>query len=126
VSLRESLSLTLVSRWPRIPTLSGGPDIAFLRNERVPARGKRGYFSGAPDLAIEVLSPEDRPREIREKVDGYLARGVPLVVVIDPNRKTATTFRPGTPSVALRSEIDVLDLNDVIPGFSCELREIFQ
>jgi Uma2 family endonuclease len=92
----------------------------------VPARGKRGYFSGAPDLAIEVLSPEDRPREIREKVDGYLARGVPLVVVIDPNRKTATTFRPGTPSVALRSEIDVLDLNDVIPGFSCELREIFQ
>jgi Uma2 family endonuclease len=92
----------------------------------VPARGKRGFVKGAPDLAIEVLSPEDRPRELRENVDGYLARGVPLVVVIDPNKKTATTFRPDTPSVTLKSESDVLDLSDVIPGFSCQLREIFE
>jgi Uma2 family endonuclease len=108
------------------PDTVRGPDIAFLRNERVPARGKRGFVKGAPDLAIEVLSPEDRPRELRENVDGYLARGVPLVVVIDPNKKTATTFRPDTPSVTLKSESDVLDLSDVIPGFSCQLREIFE
>jgi Uma2 family endonuclease len=108
------------------PDTVRGPDIAFLKNERVPSRDKRGFFKGAPDLVIEVLSPEDRPGETREKIEGYLAQGVPFVVVIDPDDKTATTFRPGTASAALRSESDVLDLSDVIPGFRCQLREIFE
>jgi Uma2 family endonuclease len=108
------------------PDTVRGPDIAFLKNERVPSRGKRGFFKGAPDLVIEVLSPEDRPGETREKVAGYLARGVPLVVVIDPDDKTARMFRPDAAAVALGSEADVLDLSDVIPGFHCHLREIFE
>ena len=58
------------------PDTVRGPDIAFLKNERVPSRGTRGFFTGAPDLVIEVLSPEDRPGEMRQKIDGYLARGV--------------------------------------------------
>ena len=108
------------------PDTVRGPDIAFLRNERVPARGKRGFVKGAPDLVIEVLSPEDRPGETRTKVEGYLARGVTLVAVIDPDDKTATVFRSGAARVKLESETDILDLGDVIPGFSCQLREIFE
>ena len=108
------------------PDTVRGPDIAFIRNERVPTRGKRGYFKGAPDLVIEVLSPDDRPRDTREKVEEYLAEGVPLVVVLDPDKRMATTFRPGISSVALRSLSHVLDLNEVIPGFRCQLREIFE
>ena len=108
------------------PDTVRGPDIAFLKNERVPSRGKRGFFTGAPDLVIEVLSPEDRPGEMRHKIDGYLSRGVPLVVIVDPDDKTATMFRPGTAAVALASEDDVLDLSEVIPGFRCQLREIFE
>ena len=108
------------------PDTVRGPDISFIRNERVPPRGKRGYFKGAPDLVIEVLSPDDRPRDTREKVEEYLAEGVPLVVVLDPDKRMATTFRPGISSVALRSLSNVLDLNEVIPGFHCQLREIFE
>jgi Uma2 family endonuclease len=66
-----------------------------------------------------------RHLEQREKIEGHLAQGVPFVVVIDPDDKTATTFRPGTASAALRSESDVLDLSDVIHGFRCQ-REIFE
>ena len=108
------------------PDTVRGPDIAFVKNERVPSRGQRGYFKGAPDLAIEVLSPEDRPGETREKIDGYLERGVSLIVVIDPGDKSATIFRPGAARVRLTSGTDVVDLSDVIPGFSCQLRDIFQ
>ena len=107
------------------PDTVRGPDIAFLKSDRVPSPGGRGYVKGAPDLVIEVLSPEDRPRETRQKIDGYIERGVSLVVVIDPGNKTATTFRSGSRSVTLGSK-EELDLGDVIPGFSCQLREIFQ
>lgn len=108
------------------PDTVRGPDIAFVRNDRVPSRGGRGYVKGAPDLVIEVLSPDDRPRETREKIDGYLAKNVSLVVVIDPAAGTANMFRPGTTAVTLTSETDVLDLSDVIPGFRCQLGEIFE
>jgi Uma2 family endonuclease len=108
------------------PDTVRGPDIAFLKSARVPSPGGRGFFNGAPDLVIEVLSPEDRPGETQTKVEGYLARGVPLVVVIDPDDKTATIFRTGAAKVRLESDTDVLDLGAIISGFRCQLREIFQ
>jgi Uma2 family endonuclease len=108
------------------PDTVRGPDIAFIRNERVPSRGKHGYVKGAPDLVIEVLSPDDRPRDTREKIEAYLGKGVPLVVVLDPDKRTARTFRPGLSSIALRSQSDVLNLSDVIAGFRCQLRDIFE
>lgn len=107
------------------PDTVRAPDIAFIRAHRIPAN-TRGFFTGPPDLAIEVLSPDDRPSDVRAKVDQYLARGVALVVVVDPDQKTVTTWRPSTPPVPLRAEEDRLDLGDVIQGFSCSLREIFE
>jgi Uma2 family endonuclease len=77
-------------------------------------------------MAIEVLSPDDRPSEVDAKTEEYLAKGVLLVVVVDPRRQIATVSRPGAYKVILESETDVLDLSDVIPGFRCQLREIFQ
>jgi Uma2 family endonuclease len=108
------------------PDTVRGPDIAFIKNERVPSPGGRGFFKGAPDLVIEVLSPDDRPGETGAKIEGYLARGVSLVVVVDPDDRTATMFRPKVAKMTLTSETDVLDLSDVIAGFRCQLREIFQ
>ena len=108
------------------PDTVRGPDIAFVRKERVPSSGGRGFFMDAPDLVIEVLSPDDRPGETGAKVGGYLERGVPLVVVIDPSDNSVTLFRPNAPALALRSDMDTLDLGDVIPGFRCQLHDIFQ
>jgi Uma2 family endonuclease len=108
------------------PDTVRGPDIAFMRSDRMPRKGTRGFVKGPPDLVVEVLSPDDRPGEVRAKTDEYLERGVLLVVVIDPDEKTAATFRPSGPQVILRHESDLLDLNEVIPGFACRLREIFE
>ena len=108
------------------PDTVRGPDIAFVRSERVPSTGGRGFFKGPPDLAIEVMSPDDRAVEMNAKTEEYLAKGVLLVVVVDPRRQIATISRPGADKVMLESETDVLDLSDVIPGFRCQLREIFQ
>lgn len=108
------------------PDTVRGPDIAFLRHDRLPSRGTRGFLKDPPDAVFEVLSPDDRPAEIRRKVAEYVAKGVALAVVIDPKEATATTFRPATSPVTLREANDLLDLDDVIPGFHCYVREIFE
>ena len=108
------------------PDTVRAPDIAFLRSDRLPARGTRGFPEQSPDAVIEVLSPDDRTSEMRRKVAEYLTQGVEVVVVIDPKDATATTFRPTTPPVTLREEDELLDLGDVIPGCHCRLREIFE
>ncbi len=100
------------------------PDLAFLRRERIPAIPPRGFWKGPPDLAVEVLSPDDRPREIRAKVEEYLTRGVPLVLVVDADAKTVTIYRPSTPPIVLMAH-EVLDLGDIVPGFRCRVGEIF-
>lgn len=100
------------------------PDIAFIKRARVPAAVPRGFWKGAADLAVEVLSPDDRPAEIRNKVAEYLRRGTPLVLVIDPEKRLITKWPPSSSPVTLK-EADVLDLSEVIDGFRCHVREIF-
>ena len=107
------------------PDTVRAPDLAFLRQERIPAPDPRGFWPGAPDLAVEVLSPDDRPGEIRSKVDDYFARGVPAVVVIDPDLKSVELHRPSRAMLRLADD-DTLDLDDVLPGFYCRVVELFQ
>jgi len=107
------------------PDTVRAPDVAFIRQDRIPANA-RGFWVGAPDLAVAVLSPGDRAAEVQEKVDEYLRRGTALVVVIDPEDKTVAIFRPSTASTTLRSDHDLLDLDEIVPGFRCRLGEIFE
>ncbi len=106
------------------PDTVRAPDIAFVRRERIPASPPRGFWRGAADLAVEVLSPEDTPAEIRRKLTEYLARGTSVVLVIDPDNERVTVSRQG--AAATLSGDDVLDLDDVVPGFRCTVREIFR
>ena len=108
------------------PDTVRGPDVSFLRHERVPARGNRGFPRIAPDAVFEVLSPDDRPGEVRAKIADYLARGVGVASVIDPRARTVVVHRPGVPPVTLHDADDVVDLADVIPGFTCTVSEIFE
>lgn len=105
------------------PDTVRAPDLAFLKRERIPTPAPRGFWSGVPDLAVEVLSPDDTPAEIRTRVDEYLAHDVPVVVVIDADAQTATTYRGGRAQVL--GVDDELDLCDVVDGFRCGIREIF-
>jgi Uma2 family endonuclease len=110
----------------RSPDTVYGPDVAFVRAHRLPPAGAaHRYFEGPPDLAVEVRSPNDRPGEIAEKVDRYLAAGTALVWVVDPRARTVTVHAPETTSRDLHAT-DVLDGGDVIPGFTVPLAELFE
>ena len=109
----------------RDPDLVRAPDAAFVRQERLAAAGEvTGYFPGAPDLAVEVVSPNDRPAEIEEKVATWLAYGTRLVIVVYPRSRTARIHRPDHPPRDL-GEADSIDGADVLPGWVLPLRELF-
>ena len=98
-------------------------DVAFLSNDRFPDPRPDGYPALAPDLVVEVLSPSDRPGEVLTKVGDWLEAGARLVWVIDPRRGRARIYRhDGTEAVI--ADHEVLDGEDVVPGFSCELAAI--
>src|SRR5262245_57523143 len=100
------------------------PDVSFVAAMRSSAEADPDDFVGTPpDLAVEVLSPSDRPRYILDKVGEYLEAGVRLVWVIDPRRGTAVIHR----SLGEAREAgpdDSLDGADLLPGFRCRLRDI--
>jgi Uma2 family endonuclease len=100
------------------------PDVSFVAAGRFPEdKGPVGFGEFAPDLAVEVLSPDDRPRDVLEKVGEFLDSGTRLVWVIDPEKRAAAVYRSLTEVRQLGPE-DNLDGEDVVPGFSCRLEEI--
>lgn len=101
------------------------PDVAFVRRERVEATGVvRGYWPGPPDLAVEVISPNERYTEVAEKVEGWLNAGTLMVVVVDSRRRVATVHLPGREPLTL-TEQDTLDGGDVVPGWRMPVADIF-
>jgi Uma2 family endonuclease len=101
------------------------PDAAFVSRERIErAAIGRGYRAGAPDLAVEVVSPGDSFVEVEAKVTRWLAAGCRMVVVVNPARRAATVYR-SRDDIALLTEGDVLDGGDVVPGWTLPLRELF-
>jgi Uma2 family endonuclease len=114
--LESSTGFRLPSRNLRVP------DISFVARGRV-TEGFEGFAELAPDLVIEVLSPGDSPRLVLDKVGEYLAAGTRLVWVIDPERRSAAVHRSLTDVTRVPHD-GALDGEDVLPGFSCELRDI--
>jgi Uma2 family endonuclease len=101
------------------------PDVSFVATGRFPneERLPEGFADLAPDLALEVLSPDDRPRDVLDKVGEYLQAGVRLVVVVDPGREQVTVYSSLT-DVARFGADDVVGLGDVVPGFAFTPREV--
>lgn len=105
------------------PDTVRGPDIAFVQRNRVPDPPPRAFADFAPDLAVEVLSPHDRPGEILAKVGDWLEAGTRVVWVVDPERRVARVYRhDGTESVL--SETESLVGEDVLPEFACAVGSI--
>jgi Uma2 family endonuclease len=84
----------------------------------------RGYFAGAPDLAVEVISPNDLYTEVDEKVAEWLEHGCQMVLVVNPRRRTVAVHRSGQMGRIL-GEDDTLDGEDVVPGWTMPVRDIF-
>ena len=106
----------------RNPDTVRAPDVSFVRLER--DRTERGFYPGVPDLAVEVISPTDRYAEVEEKTREYLRAGTRMVIVVDPQGKTA---RVHTATATRDLGIDdTIDGADVVPGWKLPLREIFE
>jgi Uma2 family endonuclease len=110
----------------RNPDTMRGPDIAFVSQPRADEeRDNVRAFEGAPDLAVEILSPSDAPAAARAKVAEYLAAGTKLVWLVDPESRTVTAYESiFAPSVL--GEDDLLAGGVVLPGFSVRVDEIFE
>lgn len=107
------------------PDTVRAPDIAFVRTQRIRSQGKlQGYGDGAPDLAVEVMSPGDTKREVAEKINEYFAGGARLVWVVNPKSKTVTVYRSSSDSTTL-TENDTLDGGEVVTGFQIAVAEVF-
>jgi Uma2 family endonuclease len=109
----------------RDPDRVVGADDVFIANRSLPIRrSKEGYLETIPDLAVEVRSKSDTAAEVQDKVNDYLAAGVQVVWVADPNTRTVTAYRRGQEPQVF-TEADILTVEDVIPGFQMPVRDVF-
>jgi len=110
----------------RSPDTVRGPDVSFVARERLGTTALPiGPFPGAPDLAVEVLSPSNSPAAIRGKVADYLAAGTRLVWVVEPETRTVTIYRSLLAPRTL-AERETLDGEEVVPGFRVAVTELFE
>jgi Uma2 family endonuclease len=108
------------------PDTVRAPDISFVTKRNIPEQEpKDGFWPGAPDLAVEVLSPGDRTGEVDEKIDAWLAAGCAAVWIVNPKLKTITVYRSHT-DVQVRAAGDTLHGDPVVSGFSCSVDELFR
>lgn len=109
----------------RDPDSVRGPDVAYWSAERLPLNHRpEVYPNVAADLCVEVLSPGESPARIQQKLREYFGCGVRLVWVVDPDTCTVEVHR-GVEPVRVLTEADTLSGEDVIPGFTCQVEEIF-
>ena len=109
----------------RNPDTVLAPDVAFVRQERIPASGPpAAFWEGAPDLAVEVTSPGDTAPEVAEKAASWLSAGTRVVWVVDPRRGSVTIHEPG--AIPRRLAVpEVLDGAPLLPAFRLPLADIF-
>jgi len=110
----------------RNPDTLRAPDVAFISKQRLEKAGgiPEKFAEFPPDLAVEVLSPEDTVSEMQKKVEEYLTGGVPLVWIVDPANRKVTVYRSLQHIQILGAE-HKLEGGDILPGFAVQISEIF-
>jgi Uma2 family endonuclease len=108
------------------PDTVRAPDAAFISRQQVEKTGStEGYWPGAPDLAVEVVSPNDTHSEVVEKALAWLEAGSRMVLVADPGNRTLTVYRSPRDVSVLRQG-DTADGGDVVPGWTLPVAQLFE
>jgi Uma2 family endonuclease len=104
------------------------PDISFMAKERLQGLEELpdGFLEGAPDLAVEILSPSNTVEEIHNKLVEYFENGSRLVWVINPKEKYVLVYRSSQEPDRLLKSVDSLDGEDIVPDFTLPIAELFQ
>jgi len=116
--------------FPELRFVSSGwapvPDVAYYRKERIKRRGRRmpADFFEPPDIAVEIVSPEQSVSELIKKCLRYVALGSAVALLIDPDPEIVLAFRAGQPLRHLQGD-DRIDLDDVLPGFELTVGAMF-
>ncbi|MGH7467636.1 MAG: Uma2 family endonuclease, partial [Longimicrobiales bacterium] len=123
---RVGVEIGYVLGLARDPRRTRAPDVSYITNARLERAGESatGFVLGAPDLAVEVESAS-RPGPLQQRIQDYLDAGTPLVWVIHVETRSATVYHTDGSARLLR-ESDVLDGEDVLPGLSIPLRDVFE
>ena len=109
----------------RDPDTVRAPDAAFVAAARLADRPRRsGFFDGAPDLAVEIVSPNDGYQDVEDKVRDYLNAGTRAVWVVNPRAQTVTAHE-STRLARTLTVSDTLDGGDTLPGFALPVRDLF-
>jgi Uma2 family endonuclease len=107
------------------PDTVRSPDVSFLATANLPPDGlPAGFITGPPDLAIEVVSPNDTASIIQDKVQDYLSAGSQLVWLVYPQQRIVIVYYPDGTAKTLHEQ-DTLAGETVVPGFSCRVADFF-
>jgi len=108
------------------PDTVRAPDASFVTQMRIDALGDtEGFFPGAPDLAIEVISPNDTYTQVADKALEWLRAGTQMVIVIDPNKKTVVIYQD-LDDIVILTEDQTIDGGSLLPGWSLSLQDLFK
>lgn len=112
--------------WVRhAPDTVRGADLIFISHERYARRDPKGILDVAPELVVEILSPDDRRGHVEEKLAEYLGMGVDLVWIVDPEFRYVLAYRSQF-DVERFEEGDVLADEEILPGFSLSVSDLFR
>jgi Uma2 family endonuclease len=108
----------------RDPDTVRGPDVAFYAENREYEDLAAKYAERIPTLVVEVLSPSDRIGKMIKRINQFLARGVAVVWLLDPESRNVTVFQSGRPQAVLETDEELAGI-DALPGFRCKVQRFF-
>jgi len=109
----------------RDPATVVGPDVAYFTDADNIDEAPKKWTEVPPVLAVEILSPSERPKQVATKIEEYLQAGVKLVWYVDPESRTVTIHRPNSEPLTLGAQ-DELSGGEELPGFSCQVADLFK
>ena len=108
----------------RNPDTVRGADVIFISRERLAKVKSASFLDVAPELIVEIMSPDDRWINVKQKLKEYFTIGVDIVWVVDPSDKTVSVYRSLT-EVQILAENDTLSGEDILPGFELSVASLF-
>ena len=109
----------------RNPDTVRAADILFISHERFARRTSKGYLDVAPELVVEVLSPQDRWRDVTAKLADYFSAGVDRVWIVDPRVQRVLAYRTPVDRESFETG-QLLQDEDLLPGFSLPVADLFE
>jgi len=101
------------------------PDVALVRQSRLPLVRRRGFIDGTPDLAVEIFSPSNSVRQLMRKVKQYFVAGCRTVWIVYPETQEVQVLEAAGSDRLLTGD-DTLEAPELLPGFSVRISEFFE